>query len=43
MDGQDVRDVTLDSLRKCIGVVPQDTVCYAFVTGVWDLIQIKFW
>ncbi|RJE20657.1 hypothetical protein PHISCL_07000 [Aspergillus sclerotialis] len=25
VDGQDVRDVTLDSLRKTIGVVPQDT------------------
>ncbi|KAK2734805.1 Iron-sulfur clusters transporter atm1, mitochondrial [Myotisia sp. PD_48] len=25
IDGQDVRDLTLDSLRKAIGVVPQDT------------------
>ncbi|RMJ27705.1 hypothetical protein PHISP_01419 [Aspergillus sp. HF37] len=25
VDGQDVRDVTLDSLRKAVGVVPQDT------------------
>ena len=25
VDGQDVRDVTLDSLRQAIGVVPQDT------------------
>ncbi|CAI7572332.1 unnamed protein product [Penicillium glandicola] len=25
IDGQDVRDVTVDSLRKAIGVVPQDT------------------
>ena len=25
VDGQDIRDVTLDSLRKTIGVVPQDT------------------
>jgi ABC transporter ATM len=25
VDGQDVRDVTLESLRKSIGVVPQDT------------------
>ncbi|KAL2216168.1 P-loop containing nucleoside triphosphate hydrolase protein [Thermoascus aurantiacus ATCC 26904] len=25
IDGQDVRDVTLDSLRRAIGVVPQDT------------------
>lgn len=26
IDGQDIRDVTLESLRKSIGVVPQDTV-----------------
>jgi ATP-binding cassette, subfamily B (MDR/TAP), member 7 len=25
LDGQDIRDVTLESLRKSIGVVPQDT------------------
>lgn len=25
VDGQDIRDVTLDSLRKAIGVVPQDS------------------
>ncbi|KAJ6170993.1 hypothetical protein N7470_000060 [Penicillium chermesinum] len=25
IDGQDIKDVTLDSLRKAIGVVPQDT------------------
>lgn len=25
VDGQDIKDVTLDSLRKAIGVVPQDT------------------
>ncbi|KAJ5505357.1 ABC transporter integral membrane type 1 [Penicillium expansum] len=25
IDGQDIRDVTVDSLRKIIGVVPQDT------------------
>ncbi|KAJ5448686.1 ABC transporter integral membrane type 1 [Penicillium cf. griseofulvum] len=25
IDGQDIRDVTVDSLRKAIGVVPQDT------------------
>ncbi|KAJ5976245.1 hypothetical protein N7481_009952 [Penicillium waksmanii] len=25
IDGQDIRDVTLDSLRKAIGVVPQET------------------
>lgn len=26
IDGQDISEVTLDSLRKSIGVVPQDTV-----------------
>lgn len=26
IDGQDIREVTLESLRKSIGVVPQDTV-----------------
>ena len=26
IDGQDIREVMLESLRKCIGVVPQDTV-----------------
>ncbi|KAG0496739.1 hypothetical protein HPP92_001430 [Vanilla planifolia] len=28
VDGQEIRGVTLDSLRKCIGVVPQDTVLF---------------
>ena len=28
IDGQDVRDVTQDSLRSAIGVVPQDTVLF---------------
>lgn len=28
MDGKDVQDVTIDSLRKKIGVVPQDTVLF---------------
>ncbi|KAH8479916.1 hypothetical protein H0E87_030213 [Populus deltoides] len=28
IDGQDTRDVTLDSLRRSIGVVPQDTVLF---------------
>lgn len=28
IDGQDIRDVSLESLRKCIGVVPQDTVLF---------------
>ncbi|KAI9812964.1 MAG: hypothetical protein M1832_006443 [Thelocarpon impressellum] len=28
VDGHDVRDITIDSLRKHIGVVPQDTVLF---------------
>ncbi len=28
IDGQDIRDITLDSLRGSIGVVPQDTVLF---------------
>jgi ABC-type transport system involved in Fe-S cluster assembly fused permease/ATPase subunit len=28
IDGQDLRDVTQDSLRRAIGVVPQDTVLF---------------
>ena len=28
IDGQDVREVTQDSLRKAIGIVPQDTVLF---------------
>ncbi|XP_042375329.1 ABC transporter B family member 25, mitochondrial-like isoform X1 [Zingiber officinale] len=28
VDGQDIREVTLKSLRECIGVVPQDTVLF---------------
>src|SRR5690606_9490959 len=28
VDGQDIRQVTLDSLRRAIGVVPQDTVLF---------------
>lgn len=28
IDGQDIRKVTLDSIRKSIGVVPQDTVLF---------------
>ncbi len=28
IDGQDLRDVTQDSLRKAIGVVPQDPVLF---------------
>lgn len=33
IDGQDVRDVTLDSLRKAIGVVPQDTPLFNDTIG----------
>ena len=28
IDGQDIRDITQDSLRTAIGVVPQDTVLF---------------
>uniref|UniRef100_A0A7N0VD58 Uncharacterized protein n=1 Tax=Kalanchoe fedtschenkoi TaxID=63787 RepID=A0A7N0VD58_KALFE len=28
IDGHDIKDVTLDSLRKSVGVVPQDTVLF---------------
>ncbi|SFS43726.1 ATP-binding cassette, subfamily B [Sulfitobacter marinus] len=33
IDGQDVRDVTQDSLHKAIGVVPQDTVLFNDTIG----------
>ncbi|MDB5412327.1 MAG: transporter ATP-binding protein/permease [Rubritepida sp.] len=33
VDGQDVRDVTQDSLRQAIGVVPQDTVLFNDTIG----------
>jgi ATP-binding cassette subfamily B protein len=33
IDGQDVRDVTQDSLRAAIGVVPQDTVLFNDTIG----------
>ncbi|MGY6632189.1 MAG: ABCB family ABC transporter ATP-binding protein/permease [Alkalilacustris sp.] len=33
IDGQDVRDVTLDSLHAAIGVVPQDTVLFNDTVG----------
>src|SRR5439155_4269 len=42
IDGQDIRDVTQDSLRSAIGVVPQDTVLfndtirYNIRYGRWD-------
>jgi ABC-type transport system involved in Fe-S cluster assembly fused permease/ATPase subunit len=28
IDGQDIKKVTIDSLRKAIGVIPQDTVLF---------------
>jgi ATP-binding cassette subfamily B protein len=28
IDGQDIRDITQESLHRCIGVVPQDTVLF---------------
>ncbi|KAL9598068.1 MAG: hypothetical protein Q9179_004045 [Wetmoreana sp. 5 TL-2023] len=37
VDGQDVRDVTLESLRACIGVVPQDSSM--FNTTVMDNVR----
>jgi ATP-binding cassette subfamily B protein len=33
IDGQDIRDVTLDSLHAAIGVVPQDTVLFNDTIG----------
>lgn len=33
IDGQDVRDLTLDSLREVMGVVPQDTVLFNDTIG----------
>ena len=33
IDGQDVRDITQESLRKSIGVVPQDTVLFNDTVG----------
>ncbi len=33
IDGQDVRDLTLDSLREIMGVVPQDTVLFNDTIG----------
>jgi ATP-binding cassette subfamily B protein len=33
IDGQDVRDVTQDSLRRAIGIVPQDTVLFNDTIG----------
>jgi ATP-binding cassette subfamily B protein len=33
IDGQDIRDVTQDSLRRAIGIVPQDTVLFNDTVG----------
>ena len=33
IDGQDIRDVTQDSLRRSIGIVPQDTVLFNDTIG----------
>jgi len=33
VDGQDIRDVTQDSLRRIIGIVPQDTVLFNDTIG----------
>ena len=33
IDGQDVRDMTQDSLRRAIGIVPQDTVLFNDTVG----------
>ncbi len=33
VDGQDIRDVTQDSLRRVIGIVPQDTVLFNDTIG----------
>lgn len=37
IDGQDIRDVSQDSLREIIGVVPQDTVL--FNTSIFDNVR----
>ncbi len=39
IDGQDLRDVTQDSIRRNIGVVPQDTVLFNDI----DLLQRRLW
>lgn len=41
VDGQDVREVTLESLRRCMGVVPQDTVSLTHGTFLCYLIILK--
>lgn len=39
VDGQDIREVMLESLRKCIGVVPQDTVSVVLLSNIFLLFQ----
>jgi ATP-binding cassette, subfamily B, heavy metal transporter len=47
IDGQDIRDVTQDSLRAAIGMVPQDTVLfndtirYNIRYGRWDAVDAE--
>lgn len=47
IDGQDIRDVTQASLRKAIGVVPQDSVLFnasiAYNIGSVVVPMLKFW
>lgn len=47
IDGQDIRDVTQNSLRKAIGVVPQDSVLFnasiAYNIGSVVVPTLKFW
>lgn len=42
IDGQDIRKVTLKSLRKSIGVVPQDTVsCHKLSSLIFSMVPAK--
>lgn len=42
IDGQDIRKVTLESLRKSIGVVPQDTVsCHKLCSLIFIVVPVK--
>lgn len=47
IDGQDIRDVTQASLRKAVGVVPQDSVLFnasiAYNIGSVVVLTLKFW
>lgn len=48
IDGQDISDVTQKSLRKAIGVVPQDSVLFntsiGYNIGYVDLLDnLRFW